>query len=404
MLLRTAHVLVGLSIMAMPALALAAPPASGPSSKPASPAHSDSSASTEGQADPALEQQKDHSLGSQQDDRGPIKEGFGKRWIATPTVSSNPKLSTSFGATAIVFLRIDDSVASTVAMGGAYSITNSWTAFGFGRFNFLHDTQRVTLGAFRGHAVNSYDNFMDQGIGLESTSNILATPLVYSHRLGDRTNTDWWSGAQFFFVKLDQKGEDPTSSDLISSLGLENSYAFAFGPNVSFDSRDNTNAPTRGQYLQLRVDLWVQPKADDNTPFFGAYNASYSYFHPFKYAVLAARATARFSFSAPLIFQSSLSDFRGYTVGEQIAENTASVQAELRIPFGKSRFGAAAFGGVATLFDDFADWGDSNTYHPMGGGGLRFTMSKQQRTIIRLEYAQGINGARGIYLAMGQAF
>jgi hypothetical protein len=407
MIPRAAYKLVGLSSVALPCLlppdVLAAPPPSTEAAAPAQPASS-SEASRDEDADAVLEKKKDHTLGSQQDDRGPIGKGFGKRWIATPTVSSNPKLSTSFGATAIVFLRLDDSVASTVAMGGAYSVTNSWTAFGFGRFNFHHDTQRVTTGAFRGHAANSYDNFMDQGIALESTSNVLAAPLVYSHRLGERSQTDWWAGAQFLYVKLDQEGQDPTSSDLISSLGLENSDAFAFGPNVSFDSRDNTNAPTRGQNLLLRVSLWVHPQPDDNTPVFGAYQANYSYYHPFKYAVLAAYATARFTFSAPLIFQSSLSDFRAYTVGEQIAQNTMSAQVEARIPFGKSRFGAAVFGGVATLFNDFSDWGKASTYYPMGGGGLRFTISKQQGTIIRLEYAQGVSGARGIYLAMGQAF
>jgi hypothetical protein len=91
-------------------------------------------------------------------------------------------------------------------------------------------------------------------------------------------------------------------------------------------------------------------------------------------------------------------------VGEQIARNTMSVQVESRIPFAATRFGAAVFGGVATLFDDAADWGELSSYYPMGGGGFSFMMNKHQKSIIRQEYAQGIQGARGIYLAMGQAF
>lgn len=352
----------------------------------------------------AAKDERDSRLGSQRDDRGPIGEGFGKRWIATPTVSSNPKLSTSFGATGIVFLRLDDSVASVIAVGGAYSVTNSWTAFAFGRFNFRNDREQINAGLFRGHAANSYDNFMDQGVALESTANILAVPTAYFHRLGERSRTDWWVGGQGLYLRLDQSGNDPTSSEIISGLGLDGSDAFAVGPNVLFDSRDNTNSPTKGQRLFVRGNVWGELDPEDGTPFFGSVAASYSYYAPFKYFVLALHGSARFSFGAPLIFQSSLSSFRAYTVGEQIAENTMSVQAEGRIPFGRSRFGASVFGGLATLFNDFSDWGDASTYYPMGGGGLRFVMSEKQQSIIRLEYAQGIDDARGIYLAIGQAF
>jgi|GEM_PF-3491004 len=344
------------------------------------------------------------AVGSQHDDRGPIEKGFGKRWIATPTISSNPKLSTSFGATGIVFLRFDDSIASTLAIGGAYSVTNSWTAFLFGKFNFLHDRERAVVGIFRGHAANSYSDFMDQGIALESTSNVFATPMAYFHRLGERTKTDWWLGGQFMYLRLDQSGNDPTSSEIISNLDLDGSDAYAFGPNVLLDSRDNVNSPTTGQHLLVRGNMWGEPNPTDGTPIFWSLNGSYSYYFPLKYFVLALEASARFSFDAPLIFQSSLSRFRAYTVGEQIAQHTMSIQAETRIPFGHSRFGAALFGGVATLFNDFSDWGKAETYYPMGGGGFRFVMSPKQQAIIRLEYAQGIGDARGIYLAMGQAF
>ncbi len=347
---------------------------------------------------------KGEPLGSQQDDRKPIEEGFGKRWLVAPTVSSNPKLSTSFGVTGLIFLRFDDSVSSVIAIGGAYSVSNSWTAFAFGKFNFLHDRERVLGGVFRGHAANSYDDFMDQGIALESTSNVMAAPVAYFHRLGPREATDWWVGGQAMYVRLDQSGEDPTSSTIISSLGLDGSDAMAFGPNALLDSRDNQNSPTRGQRLFVRTNLWAQLDPPSTSPFFVGLGASYSYYLPLPYLVLALHANARFTFDAPLIFRSSLSRFRAYTVGEQLAAHTMSVQAEARIPFGHTRFGAAAFGGLATLFDDFSELGTASTYYPMLGAGLRAVLNEQQKSIIRLEYAQGINDARGIYLAMGQAF
>ena len=377
-----------------------APSAPAPAPAAAAPAP----AATENAAPANKEIQKPKELGSQQDDRGPIQEGFGKRWIAIPTISSNPKLSTAFGAMAIVFLRLDDSVASQIALGGNYSISKSWTAFTFGSFNFQHDRQRLMLGLFRGHAANSYDNFMNLGMALESQSNILAVPVMYLHRLADRSKTDWWAGGQIIYVKLDQEGEEPTSSDLIESLGLDGAQALQWGPNVQYDSRDNTNSPSHGQRLFLRGGPWAQLEPNDATPFFGSVSLDYSIYFPLKYLVLAANAGANFTFGAPLIFQSSLSQFRGYTVGEDLAKHSIMAQVEARIPFGTTRFGAAAFGGVATLFDDFSDWGELDTYNPMGGAGLRFMINKTQKSIVRLEYAQGVRGARGIYLAMSQPF
>src|SRR5690606_16196267 len=117
----------------------------------------------------------------------------------------------------------------------------------------------------------------------------------------------------------------------------------------------------------------------DDSPIFGSSGAQFSQYFSIPYMVLALNADARFTWGAPLIFQSSISQFRGYTVGEQFARNTISAQVESRIPFGTTRFGATAFGGVATLFDDPADWGELSTYYPMGGGGFSFMLNKQQR-------------------------
>lgn len=365
----------------------------------------DTAATTPTKTEPGeAEVAADEHLGSQKDDRGPIKRGFGNRWIAAPTISSNPKLSTAFGAIGIVFLRVDDSVASQLTLGGNFSVSESWTAFAFANVNFKHDRERIAGGIFRGHAANSYSNFMGEGIALESVSNVLATPLFYFHRLGERSKTDWWAGGQLLYMKMDQSGEDPTSSELISSLGLDGGQALSLGPNVLFDSRDNTNSPTKGQRLFVRGAFWSEIDSDDSSPVFGSLNLQYSYYIPTKYLVVALNTSSRFSWGAPLVFQSSLSQFRAYTVGEQIAENMMSIQAEARVPFGQSRFGASAFAGVATLFDDFSDWESEDTYNPMIGGGFRCTLSEQQKSIMRLEFAQGIGDARGVYIAMGQAF
>ncbi|MCH2110743.1 MAG: hypothetical protein MK135_15590, partial [Polyangiaceae bacterium] len=174
---------------------------------------------------PDANEEPGKGYGSQKDDRGPIGRGFGKRWVAMPTVSSNPKLSTSFGAVAAIFYRFDDSVASTAAFAGSYSVSKSWMGIIFGKLNFNHDRQRIIMGLLRGHATNTYDNFLNEGIPLNSESNIWAAPLYYFHRLGPRHRSNAWLGGQVFYVGLGQVGDDEQSQEIIDYLGLTGSHA-----------------------------------------------------------------------------------------------------------------------------------------------------------------------------------
>ncbi|MCH2108335.1 MAG: hypothetical protein MK135_03330, partial [Polyangiaceae bacterium] len=167
--------------------------------------------------------------------------------------------------------------------------------------------------------------------------------------------------------------------------------------------RDNTNSPTQGFRALVQGGPWVEFDAPDS-PVFGTMKFELSQYIPTKPLVIAMNGGGRFSWGAPSIYQSSLSNFRAYTVGEQFKENMLFFQSELRIPFGKTRFGASGFGGIATLFDDANDLGSKSNYYPMGGAGLWMWLSEKQKMPLRVEYANGIQGARGFYIAMGQSF
>ena len=247
----------------------------------------------------------------------PIGSGFGKRWVVTPTLTSNPKLGTSIGAAGMVFFRFDESQTSTAFLAGSYSDTDTWILGGGVRAWFDADRQQIIALAFRGHAVNEYDNFLDLGIRLDSDSDVLIAPLIYRHRLGDAAETDWGLGGQAAHIGMTQTGNDPASDRLIKGLGLDEGRAYFVGPNVLFDDRDNVNSPESGSRLAIMANMWqqIQPEIDDDI-FFSS-DIEYSTYYTPEDVVLAANFKFRSTYDAPLLYQSSLTNWRAYTVGEQ---------------------------------------------------------------------------------------
>ena len=164
--------------------------------------------------------------------------------------------------------------------------------------------------AFRGHAVNDYDNFLDLGISLESTSDIFIAPVIYRHRLGDADETDWWLGGQAAHIGLTQSGSDPKSDGLIKALGLDEGRSFFLGPNVLYDDRDNVNSPKSGSRLAIMANGWkhIEPEIEDDV-FFSS-DVEYSLYYTPKNTVFAGNFKWRSTYDAPLLYQSSLNNWR----------------------------------------------------------------------------------------------
>ena len=261
----------------------------------------------------------------------------------------------------------------------------------------------------RGHAVNEYNNFLDLGIRLNSTGDMMATPLLYRHRLGDHDETDWWLGGQLVTVSLLQAGDDTASDALIKALGLDEGRAALIGPNALYDSRDSVNNPRTGHRFIVRASLWQQFTPDTDDPHFASTEVEYSTYltaddsgGPLAGSTLALNTKWRSTYDAPLLYQATLANWRGYTVGEQYAENLILAQAEARVPAPFwNRMGFRVFGGSAALFNDFdEEW----QAYPMAGAGMHFFLQPEEEVIMRVEYALGKGEAHGFYIAIGQAF
>jgi len=97
---------------------------------------------------------------------------------------------------------------------------------------------------------------------------------------------------------------------------------------------------------------------------------------------------------------------RGYPTGKYRGLNMIGIQTEYRWQFHK-RWGMVAFGGVGTI------WGGESSreekifekqWLPSIGTGLRFMLSEEKHINMRLDGAWGVNGEKGIYFGIMEAF
>ncbi len=91
---------------------------------------------------------------------------------------------------------------------------------------------------------------------------------------------------------------------------------------------------------------------------------------------------------------------RGYKFGEYLAPYMSSLEAEERLSFSR-RWGATLFAGVAGLYGEGGEVAAERDFYPAVGAGVHFVIKPEQRMLVNLEYAQGVEGNRGVFLKFG---
>lgn len=96
---------------------------------------------------------------------------------------------------------------------------------------------------------------------------------------------------------------------------------------------------------------------------------------------------------------------RGYTMGRYRDHWMAASQVEWRSPvrLANERLGFAAFGGVAALGPELGRLFTGRPL-PSGGAGIRFRLDRDARSSVRVDYARGVSGQSGLYVAFNEAF
>jgi hypothetical protein len=321
------------------------------------------------------------------------------KWLIAPKVSNSPKLGFSGGASANYINNYDD--LSPVSIAGAsatYSDTDSWVGLLYNRSFWDNNTQRALMAGMISEAKNDYDDYLGQGpASIDTTLELYYGR--YQQRLG---NSFWFIGGSYVYTNMDPQAANKATDIIISEFDIGEVYSGGLGLNITYDSRNSVMNPTSGSYLEFSVTKFDKAFASDFE--YWSYNTQYSYFQVFnENFILAYNASLLSTADAPKTSQATLRRLRGYTPGENSAENALVVQIEGRYKL-NNKWGVAVFTGVGSLFNDTSKVANQDNLFPMAGIGARYILDQKSQTVLRLDFAVGESGNNGLYLQIGQAF
>ena len=190
-----------------------------------------------------------------------------------------------------------------------------------------------------------------------------------------------------------------------------------------WDGRDDVFAPARGSFVQGTAAVAAAPFASDYD--FIKFNVdARRYFPVGEQRVVAVQGVLEMTEQGGAVPTSPLGDadtrgggdapfdqlslvggsnyLRGYVRGRVRDRHLAAVQAEYRGPL-IGRLGWAAFAGGGWIAPSVADLGDAR-FLPSYGAGLRWRLFAKSRSAIRVDYARGLAGNSGLYVALNEAF
>lgn len=335
----------------------------------------------------------------------PAQEPKERPFVLAPLVTSSPGFGSGAGVMSMFFFRPDraDTLSpnSSVALAGAYSDTDSWAGGLLGRLYLDEDRLRIAAGAGGGRirsdlSVGALDHieFDTQVVGLFARA---------QRRIG---TSDWFAGATAVCTSIDYTSRNAAGDAYFSAFDVQDEDSVAVGAIATYDTRDNQYYPGAGMLAEASLDAhpeWLGASAGYHVL---ALKGNW-YRELLPGHVLALALHARFTPSGtPYSGLSRLGargDLRGYTPGENMAENLIAAQAEWRWKLGE-RLGLVGFGGVAGLYDGGLSNLDSDGIFWSGGVGLRWTLSAENRLNLRLDYAWGEDDESGFYVSMGEAF
>lgn len=345
-----------------------------------------------------------HATGTNRVD-GVEPEEEERSWVAAPLVVMNPAFGNGGGAVGLYFFRPDPadtvSPASTVGLVGLYSDTDSYFAGLFAKAFLKEDLWRVAGGAVNGKINNEFE--ID---GFNETVEFSTLVNAVFVRLDRRIAGNWFLGGNAGIVDINYREGNDASKVYFDLLNVEDNLSGQFAFIGFHDSRDDVRYPETGNYSE--ATLTFVPEWLGSVEGYHALELfANQYVSTFERQVLALRAYGRFTPSGtPYSGLSSLgrqSDLRGYTSGENVAENLVALQAEYRW-FLTRRFGVVGFAGVSELFNGSIGNINSDTFYPSAGLGLRYMLHEENKMTFRFDYAWGSNDESGFYVGIGEAF
>jgi len=327
-------------------------------------------------------------------------------WVFAPLVTSSPGFGSGGGAMVMHFYDLSggdpDTPPSSINAMGMYSDTDSYFTGIFNRSYLRGDRFRVVLGAVHGNVNSDLDIENLGNVEFESTfSSVFFRPEW-------RVWGDLFAGLSLQYSSVDYTEGNELSATYFDQFGVEDIDSAAIGLILTHDTRDNQFAPTEGS--ESGLSLVYHPEAEDDQDAYTTFDLYGNIYREITDGhVLAIRGLFRtVSDDAPYSALSTLgqkggTDLRGYTPGENTAENLLSAQAEYRWHI-TGKWSTVGFFGLAALYDDSTSDISSDELFPSGGVGLRYLLHEENRLNFRVDLAWGEADQDGVYVGVGEAF
>ncbi len=377
---------------------------------------------------------------SQQDTIRPIA------FTGLPGISSSPETGLTFAA--ITQLSFDlyrnnlDSRMSQIRFGGGYSVKNQLRiAGGFNLFG--RDESYSILGGI------DYRDWIDRHYGRGNDASNQIIEYQTEENTIDTLNYLNFALETFRFdvsyVKQLRKGffvgvqtniysaggfealADSTviNTDEIDPTNIEG-QSYGIGLSMVYDTRDNLNSPRTGAFIRfsnLNYRKWL----GGDFEYYLFQLDMRKYINPTRNHTLALRGLMAMTFSDDVIPFNALrrlggdDELRGYFEGTYLDQHMLYFDVEYRMPLFEDNdepiwklwkhMSIAAFFSGGKVYNEEEGLNFSN-FRMSFGGGVRFKISKSQRTTLRLDYGIGLadnaggigQRQRGFYLSINEAF
>ena len=195
-------------------------------------------------------------------------------------------------------------------------------------------------------------------------------------------------------------GATPEDDLALETLGVRGFESVALGAVVMHDSRDSEDMPRRGWLLN--VNNLAYREGLGGSASYDAYRVDLrTFWNHGGGHVLAVRQFNWLTSDAPSAAQATV-NIRGYKQGEYLSPYLSSLEVEERVSL-SARWGATLFAGAAGVYRR-APFPLDRSIYPTVGAGVHFVIKPKERMNVNLEYTQGIEDHRGVYLELGYAW
>lgn len=328
--------------------------------------------------------------------------------VVFPVIGYTPDTGGLVGATLLRFFYLDKGEgarSSTISPVLIYTFKNQVLAFLGLDLNWGQGRWHATL-------TPGYQKFPDDfyGIGRDVPAEPLETytpeqfgfnGLLERETIGELRVGVTYDVAKHQIIEAEPGGV--MDSGLVPGSGR--SVVSAPGLQLAWDTRDNTWVPRHGEFGQARVSLAR-----------GAFGSDYDWTEYTIDLRTYLPAGERGTWAGQLLYVTGDGDvpfhrmprlggfggLRGYSGGRYLDRTLALVRAEWRSGEFLGRLGAAIFAGFGDVAPTPSRLTTAAQLYSVGGG-LRFTLSRQEGVAIRMDYGVG-NGDAGFFLSIGEAF